>query len=317
MIPEALKTPTQIGESNGGLGGAARHDRYRGVKWAFVAPAVVAVLATTIFPLLFSLESSFRRLSPLAFGKPFVGFANYGQLLQSHQFIHSVLITLAISGAAVTCEFLLGMALAVAVSQMKRQSLIIALSLIPAFMVPLVVGYMWRYMLAAQFGVINQIISFVIGRPFLFDWLNKTWSSYVAILIADMWQWTPFMFLILLSGISGIDPAIYDAASIDGCSSWTRFRLITLPLVRVAILIAVTLRTLDTLKIFGSVYSLTAGGPGTFTQTMSILIYRVGFNEFRIGYAAAATFFVLIISTVVTLGLVWLFTRDYHRGYAR
>lgn len=281
----------------------------------FVLPAVICVLLLTLFPLLYSLSSSFRDIHPLNKNTPFIGFKNFIGVFQDQQFIHALGITLLISVIAVIVELIIGMVVAVNTARLpKGKSIVVSLALLPVFMVPVVVGYMWRYLLAAQFGPINQIIGWILNKEFHYDWLNTKVGSIVGLELADIWQWSPFMFLVLFAGINNVLPEHYEAASVDGCSAWQSFRFITLPLIKPAIIIAVTIRSVDVLKLFDTVWTMTAGGPGTFSQTMTMNIYLLGFQSFRLGYASAASYIVLIVSILASSVLIFILTRDTAKG---
>lgn len=292
-----------------------RKHRFKLTKWGFVLPAAICVLLLTIFPLIYSLSSSFRNIYPMQQDKPFVGLKNFSEVLRDYDFLHSLLMTLAISVCAVVIELMIGMIVAVCTSQIRRgRAIVVALSLLPVFMVPVVIGYMWRYLLAAQFGPVNQILGWILQREIQFDWLNTKVGSFTGVVMADVWQWSPFMFLVLFAGMSNVLPEIYEASSVDGCSPWQTFKNITLPLIKPALLIAVTIRAVDTLKIFDTVWSMTQGGPGTFSQTMSMNIYLLGFQQFRLGYASAASYIVMIISILVASILISILSRDGRGG---
>lgn len=284
-------------------------------RWYFVLPAVICVLLLVLFPLLYSLSSSFRDIHPLNQSAPFVGFKNFAGLFQDQQFLHALAITLLIAVIAVIAELIIGMIVAVNTARLpKGKPIVVSLALLPVFMVPVVVGYMWRYLLAAQFGPINQIIGWILNKEFHYDWLNTKIGSIIGLEFADIWQWSPFMFLVLFAGINNVLPEYYEAASVDGCSAWQSFRFITLPLIKPVVLVAVTIRSVDVLKLFDTVWTMTAGGPGTFSQTMTMNIYLLGFQSFRLGYASAASYIVLIVSILVSSVLISILTRDTTKG---
>ncbi|NJN99760.1 MAG: sugar ABC transporter permease [Anaerolineales bacterium] len=264
--------------------------------WLFVAPCLVVILLVTIFPTIYSFGLSLYKWELTLKDKPFVGLANYSQLFQDDRFLNSSLITLLLVVVGVSLEALLGFAFAQnLMAEMRGKRLIVALMLLPVMVMPVVVGYTWRLLWDAQYGPINQMIGWVIGQPFQFTWLGQTSTAILAILVTEIWQWTPFMFLIFFSGLATLDPELFDAADIDGASGWNKLWHITLPLMRPIIIVAVLIRSLDALKTFDTIYTLTGGAPGTSTETVSFYIYKTGFQFFRLGYGAAASFILLIV----------------------
>jgi multiple sugar transport system permease protein len=179
--------------------------------------------------------------------------------------------------------------------------------LLPVMVMPVVAGYTWRLLWDAQYGPINQIIGWIIGRPFTYTWLAQTPSAIFAILVTEIWQWTPFMFLVILSGLASLDPELFEAADIDGASGWEKLRYLTLPLMRPIIIVALLIRGLDALKFFDLVFTLTGGGPGNSTETISFYIYQTGYQFFRLGYGAAASFILLVFLAVLLTYLLKMF----------
>jgi multiple sugar transport system permease protein len=170
-----------------------------------------------------------------------------------------------------------------------------------------VVGYTWRLLWDAQYGPINQIIGWIIGEPFTYTWLAKPATAMVAILVTEIWQWTPFMFLVFLSGLAVLDPEVFEAADIDGAGGWDKFWHLTIPLMRPIIIVALLIRGLDALKFFDIIFTLSGGGPGNATETISFYIYQVGYQFFRLGYGAAAAFVLLIFLAVLLTYLLKMF----------
>ena len=273
--------------------------------WLFVAPCIIVIVLVTIFPTLYSLGLSLTKWEITSPDRPFIGLENYYQLFGDDRFLHSSLITFLIVVVGVGLEFAFGFTFAYFLinSKIIGKPLIIGLMLLPVMVMPVVVGYTWRLLWDAQFGPINQAIGWVIGRPFQYTWLGQTNSAIFAILVTEIWQWTPFMFLIFFSGLLTLDQDLFDAAAIDGAGIWHKFWYLTIPLMRPIIIVAVLIRSLDALKAFDIIYTLTGGAPGTSTETVSFYIYKVGFQFFRLGYGAAASFVLLF---VLAIGLTYL-----------
>ena len=279
--------------------------RRRWVPVVMVLPCIVLILLLTIFPLLYSLGVSFVRWEVQIPGHPFVGLANYNELIHDATFWGSLQATGIIAGCAVLAELMLGMALALALAgKVRGKALVVPLLILPLTMMPIVVGETWRILWDPSYGPVDQILSVLSGRHVGLVWLSDTRLVFPAIIITDVWQWTPFVFLILLAGLSAINAELYEAAAIDGASAWQKFVYVTLPLLRPILLLAVLFRLIDAIKIFDIVYALTQGGPGTETLTASYFVYQAGQQFFRYSYAAAASYVLLFFVTIIALVLI-------------
>ena len=282
--------------------------RKRLTPWLFVAPCLIVILLVTIFPTIYSLGLSFTKWELTLKEKPFIGLGNYIALFQDDRFLHSIFITLIVVVVGVGIELILGFGLAqLLVADMKGKRIIVAALLLPVMVMPVVVGYTWRLLWDAQYGPINQIIGWIIGQPFTYTWLAKPPTAIFAIIVTDIWQWTPFMFLVFLSGLAVLDPEVFEAADIDGAGGWDKFWQLTIPLMRPIIIVALLIRSLDALKFFDIIFTLSGGGPGNSTETISFYIYQVGYQFFRLGYGAAAAFVLLIFLAVLLTFLLRMF----------
>jgi multiple sugar transport system permease protein len=286
--------------------GALRRKRL--TPWLFVAPTMIVILLVTIFPTIYSLGLSFTKWEVTLQEKPFIGLGNYIALFQDDRFLHAILITLIVVVVGVGVELIIGFSLAqMFVGEMKGKRIIVAALLLPVMVMPVVVGYTWRLLWDAQYGPINQIIGWIIGRPFTYTWLAQPDTAIFAILVTEIWQWTPFMFLVFLSGLAVLDPEIFEAADIDGAGGLDKLWHLTLPLMRPIIIVALLIRGLDALKFFDIIFTLSGGGPGNSTETISFYIYQVGYQFFRLGYGAAASFVLLIFLAVLLTFLLRMF----------
>ena len=286
--------------------GALRRKRL--TPWLFVAPTMIVILLVTIFPTIYSLGLSFTKWEVTLQEKPFIGLGNYIALFQDDRFLHAILITMIVVVVGVGVELIIGFSLAqMFVAEMKGKRIIVAALLLPVMVMPVVVGYTWRLLWDAQYGPINQIIGWIIGRPFTYTWLAQPNTAIFAILVTEIWQWTPFMFLVFLSGLAVLDPEIFEAADIDGAGGWDKLWHLTLPLMRPIIIVALLIRSLDALKFFDIIFTMSGGGPGNSTETISFYIYQVGYQFFRLGYGAAASFVLLIFLAVLLTFLLRMF----------
>jgi len=280
-------------------------------KYAMVAPAVVLIVSLTIFPVLYLLWISLLDWDLQRAGRAFVGLANYAGALQDRRMWEALAHTLLIMVVAVTAELVLGLVLAeVLAGPLPGKRVVIPLLILPVIMSPIVAGYGWRMLWDTQYGPINQLLGWLLGRPLTLVWLINSKTVYFSLIVTEVWQWTPFMFLALLAGLVAISPEIHEAAAIDGAGRWQRFWQITLPLVRPLMLVALLIRALDVFKIFDTVFSLTFGGPGTFTETITLYVYLLGFRNFRLGYTAAMAVLVLALVSLATTVLLRRFSDE-------
>jgi multiple sugar transport system permease protein len=176
--------------------------------------------------------------------------------------------------------------------------------IIPLFISPVIVGQSWALFLQRPFGPADYLLSLALGRTVAISWVGEAPWVYIAIVVADVWQWTPFMFVILLAGLSAIPPHLYEAAELDGVGTLQTFAYVTLPQLAPIILLAVTLRLLDAVKLFDVIFMLTGGGPGTATYTTSFYLYQIGFQQFHLSIATAGSWMFLLLLSVAILGLV-------------
>jgi len=228
-------------------------------------------------------------------------------LATDHFFLTALAHTLIYAAIALTIEFFLGLALALLMNgRMRGRGLFRALLLAPMMLPAVVVGVVWRLMLNPNFGAINGTLKGLGVTTDTFTWTASPKLAMASVIMADVWQWTPFIFLILLAGLQAIPQEPYEAALIDGSSAWQTFRHVTLPLLKPAILIALLLRTMDLLRVFDQIFILTEGGPGFATETVSLYIYRTAFRFSNFGYAAAMSFVLLAITNVISVGYIRL-----------
>jgi multiple sugar transport system permease protein len=300
--------PARDGEGRFRVPGArwleARIDRRP--AWFFLSPAVATLLLLSIFPFVYSLWLSFHQwnLSDRAAAWSFVGLGNYARILLSDPYFWpAARVTVAFLLVTIALEFLLGLGIAVLVSQESRAlGAIQTIVVLPMMITPVVVGLIWRFMYNPDRGVINELLGIVgIQGP---AWLGDAATGFWAVVVADVWEWTPFMALILLAAMQSLPREPLEAAVVDGASRWQAFRSIVLPLLRPAIAVALLLRGIDAFKTFDLIYVMTQGGPGTSTQVLSLYTYKWGFKFFEMGYAAALAYVMLLaVDVAATFGV--------------
>lgn len=287
-----------------GTGRPARVGR-KATGWGFVGPAVFIMLLVGLFPFLWSVVVSFQGITGSNRAGNWVGFANYLKLFEDPRVWAAVSRTLLIMLLALPLELVLGLLMALHFEADRRgKRLFVALLVLPAVISPMVAGSMWRLMFDHRFGPLNQIISWIVGEPLVLLWVIKPYLALWAILIAEVWQWTPFMFVILLASLANVDRQQIEAAQIDGASRWLIFWRIVLPAIRPVLSIALLIRGLDLFRIFDAIWQLTRGGPGNKTETVSVFMYIRGFQSFDTSYTAAlVVVLVLLLSIVVMAAL--------------
>jgi multiple sugar transport system permease protein len=259
------------------------HERSR-TKWLFVGPGILWVLAFTIFPLLYSLRLSFMR-ARLGQPQTFNGLKNYARAFSDYRFWNSFKITIIFVLASVVLTVLLGLGLALLFNRpMRGQRVFRSLFTMPLFAAPIAMGYLGLTIFHEQVGAVNTVLR-ALGVVNLPPWFSDVWLARLAIILVDVWQWTPFCFLVLLAGLQGLPEEIYEAATLDSSSGWDIFRFVTLPL------LAPVLFT----------FSMTNGGPGAATQTLSFYIYLTGLRNFNAGYASALAYLLLLMVLIISL----------------
>src|ERR1044071_6026546 len=273
----------------------------RTLAYLLLAPTIAVLLALTIYPLIYSIKISLQGEAGNW------TLQNFTRLAADRFFLSALAHTFVYAAIALTFEFLIGLALAMLLnSQMRGRAAFRALLLIPMMLPPVVVGVVWRLMLNSNFGAVNGTLKGLGLNADALTWTASPKLAMASVIIADIWQWTPFMFLILLAGLQAIPQEPYEAALIDGSSAWQTFQQITLPLLKLAILIALLLRTMDLLRVFDHIFIITEGGPGFATETLSLYIYRTAFRFSNFGYAAAMSFVLLLITNVISVGYMRL-----------
>lgn len=278
----------------------ARPRRTDPTKFFFIMPAVIWVLIFTIFPLLYALYTSFFSFR---FGRinQFVGFGNYLRLFTDANLHNGLRVTLTFVIVTVTVQMLLGFALALLLNrEMRGKSVLRAIMVLPLFATPVAVGYLSITLFYEINGPINELLRALGGAGI--PWLSNPFWALVAVIIIDIWQWTPFVFLVSLAALQGLPADLYEAAEVDGASAWQSFRSITLPLMTPILWLILLLRLVEAFKVFDIPTSLTLGGPGRATEVYSLFTYRTALRFFDHGYAAAQGFLLLfIVSLIVAL----------------
>jgi multiple sugar transport system permease protein len=271
----------------------------RRVGWGFVLPALTVLAVTVIFPVVYTAVMSLTRWSASSLHAPqWVGAANYAQItLDDARFWHALLVTGYFSGVAVTVEVILGVALAQFLNRpFAAKGLVQTLLLLPVAGTPAALALVWRNMYNPSYGILNWFLA-SIGLPPQ-RWLFGPQSAVPSLILMDVWQWTPFVALIVLTAMMALPADPLEAAIVDGASPWQVFWMVTLPMVRPSIMAAAILRLIDALKTFDQIFITTQGGPGTASQTLVLYIFDQAFRYFNFGYASA----LIMVLVAVILG---------------
>lgn len=275
------------------------------------APSLLILLVVLAFPLVYSLSLSFQSYSPVdpeAQGQ-WIGLDNYVRMLQDTQFGQAILVTLAYVVLAVALETVLGTAIGVWLSRLMRtRRLVTSFLLLPMIATPLVVGLMFSFGLNAQFGYMTETLQWLglVGQAGVLD---SPAGAFAALVAMDVWEWTPFIALMVLAGLSAAPQAQIQAAQMDGCNTFQLYWHVMLPMIKPVIGVAILFRATEAIRQFDQVYILTGGGPGSATTVNDIFQYRVSFTAFDMSYGAAlgiATFLVVSV-------LAWVLFRYLNR----
>lgn len=290
----------------------ARRRRRDRTSLFFLLPAVVWILLFTLFPLLYALFTSFYSFR---FGQrnQFVGLANFERLFIDQNLHSGLRVTLIFVVATVTVEMILGFLLALLLNrELRGKNILRALMTLPLFATPVAMGYLGITLYYEQNGPINEFIRFLGGQGI--PWLSSPRWALIAVIILDVWQWTPFVFLVSLAALQSLSPDLYEAAEVDGASGWQLFRHITLPLMAPTLWLILLLRLVEAFKVFDIPTSLTLGGPGRATEVYSLFTYRTALRFFDHGYAAAQGFLLLFIVMLIVSLLFGQIRELYEEG---
>lgn len=271
-------------------------------KALFIVPACLYLAALSIFPFLYSVYLSFFQAKLTKLHRKFyIGFENYQTLFTDGLFLKAIQNTFVLSAASIAAELILGFIFAKVFLSLRDYRIGFAMrsiAILPMMMTPICVGLIFSYILNPTLGIANYLLSGVGIAPL--SWFGDPSVALLSVIMINVWQWTPFMMLLMLAGLVSIPDSHYEAANLDGAKWHHIVRWIELPAVRDVILIGVILRTIDNLKLFDIVYVTTRGGPSDATELVTFFAYRQDFRFFQVGYGSAAAVIILLLSLVVT-----------------
>jgi ABC-type sugar transport system permease subunit len=277
--------------------------------FAFASPSLFLIALVIVFPLVYAFYLSLQDFD-LSVGPDYayVGGRNYVEaLFKDQRFLGSVWSTAVIIGPSLAVELLLGLGIALLLSRVIRgRPIVTALLAIPAMVSPVMAAMAWRMLFGIKYGAINNLGRQLGILDVYFDWFASPAIAVTAVVLVEVWHNTPFMMLVLLAGIQSIPQELYDAARVDGATPWQSFWSITLPLLRFTMAVGVMIRLIDLTKLFGLIFVLTYGGPGSSTETVAFNTYLVGFKDFRMSYASALSYVIVGGVLVLTLVFLWI-----------
>ncbi|MBB3527355.1 carbohydrate ABC transporter permease [Rhizobium sp. BK456] len=277
----------------------ARRAGERRTGHLLLAPAFVLMNVVGFFPMVYSLYISLTDYNPTHGGASrFVGLKNYASALFDLQFWHAIGLTCVFVTLSVVSSLVLAVLMSL-LFNLRYPGFIVmrTIILVPMLITPIAVGIVWRVMMMPDLGVLNYLLTAIGLQPQL--WTSSASTALISIVLVDIWQWTPFMFLIVFAGISSLPRSPFEAAAIDGAGPIRVFFSITLPLLRPVIVIATLLRIVDAFRTYDTTFIMTRGGPDFATDLVSIYLQRVNFRFFDLGYGSALSWITLLIITTI------------------
>ncbi|MDQ2778095.1 MAG: sugar ABC transporter permease [Pseudomonadota bacterium] len=278
----------------------------RWVPYLYIAPAVLVMLAALVYPIGSALRLSFYDWpmgTDFATSAQFIGFRSFAEMLQSPQVWTSMGVTVAFVAIAVASEMVLGIALALFLEKPVRgMRFFRTIFVLPMMIAPICVGLVWRYMFDASFGPINLWLGAIGIAPHA--WLAEPATAFTAMVVTDIWQWTPFVLIMVLAGLQGLDSSVMEAARIDGANWWQQIVRVKLPIIKPILIVTLLARMIDGFRGLEVIYVMTFGGPGQSTELFSLHIFKAAFISQKLGYSAALSILLLVIVSVLSLAIL-------------
>lgn len=271
--------------------------------WSILLPALIVMLWLTLYPMITVFLTSFQNYNYISGRRSWIGLGNYKNILADQVFLTSFRNTIVYCFSTTFLEVLLGTVLAlVFYGNFRGKSIFTILLILPMMLSTMVVSSVWKTLFHYDIGLLNTILSRIgLGRV---GWLIDPHIALWSIVLVDVWQWTPFAFIVMQAGLLSIPQEVFEASVVDGASYQQRLLRITLPILKDQILLLCLLRTIDTFKVFAKVFALTGGGPGNATETTSLFVYREAFQYFNLGRSSAAS--MITLAAVVLMSIFYL-----------
>ena len=266
----------------------------------YLLPALIAILMVAIYPMLYSIRLAFiADVQNIYDPRPYVGLKNFHDILSDAKYGRALTNTIIYVLISVTGSFVLGFGAALLLRTITwGRSFFRVVLIIPMMAAPLAVGLTWRWMLEPLFGLVNWVFGLVNLPPQ--TWLGMKETALQVVLLVDIWQWYPLVFLLIYAGLSGLPREPFEAAKVDGAPPWMVFRYLTLPMLRPVILVALLLRTIDAFRTFDIVKVLTDGGPAMRTEVLSLYLWRIAFEFHSLSRAAAGSLIMLLVIGLIS-----------------
>ncbi len=265
-----------------------------------VTPAIILLVVMNIFPLMWSFGLSFFHYKASSMKPPrFAGLYYYEKVLSDPVVWERFQTTATIVSLSVFVQMIIGFSLALLFAKkfpLRREILMLILT--PMMLSFVAVGVFFKLFYEPTFGVISQLVLYFTGEPMIM--LATKWGAIAGIVIADAWMWSPFVMLLVLAGLVSVPDYLYEAAEVDRANAWQRFKTVTFPYVKGLLLLALLFRTIETFKLFDVVYIITAGGPGSSTETIAVFVYRMAFQFFKTSQSSALSYILLFVVIVLT-----------------
>ncbi len=271
----------------------------------FVLPAAVVMIAGLLYPVADAFYLSFFdwKIGTKFAKAENVGFDNYIRMLSDPDVRESIWVTFRFGFWTISIEMILGVTLALLLEKpIRGASIFRTIFILPLMVSPVVVGLIWRYLFDARVGWINYYLGFLGIEPQV--WLGDAELAFFAIVFTDIWQWTPFIFIIVIAGLQALPSEVLEASRIDGANWWQQIFLVKLPMIRSILVIALLMRLIDVFRALEVMYILTGGGPGRATELLSLHIYNRAFDAQLLGYASAISVLLILIVFLLSLGIL-------------
>jgi multiple sugar transport system permease protein len=287
--------------------------RGKSFKYALIAPALLVIVGTTVYPLIYSLLVSFQRwnLSKSTSPGPFVGLENYIRAFHDKNFINSAVVTVKFTVISVSMSIVLGLVIALLLNRPGRFANVMKTLLIfPFAMAPALKGFTWRFLLDGSFGFLDHIIDVLIPPLSHIAWLaDANWALFW-LAVTEVWGWAPYIALVFIGALGTMSTEMVDAARVDGANPLQLLWHIILPTLRPILLVITLFKTIFSLKMFDQVVTMTGGGPGRATETLNFTVYRTAFVNFDMGYASAMAYILVVVQLIFAVFYVrWLLGR--------
>jgi len=282
--------------------------------YLLVLPALLFLVVFLVYPMINTIWLSFWKYS---YFEPemrtFIGLKNYFSLFKDIGFYSSLLFTICFTVVCISIEFFIGLSLALVLKKVSKFGTVIrTISIFPYMVAPIATGQIWRLLFNLDAGMVNYILTVFSVHPV--NWLGSNSGAFWAVVISQVWKSTPFVMLVLLSGLQSIPEEVYEAAVVDGANSWQSFKSITFPLLLPSVTIALVFETIFKLRVFDLVITLTGGGPGKATTPLGILLQRNYFQTYEAGYSGAISVVLLFLGAGFSVLYFFLLNKQAKRG---